>query len=110
VTGKTAAVKKERRASPRIRRPFEGSWSGASGATRCRIGDISLGGCFVESLATPVVGEATTVTVTFGDEHSMSFSGTVLYIEKSMGFAVKFNPLSGRDRALFEKFLDLLRA
>ena len=99
----------ERRADPRIQHPFEGSFSGGSGANSCRIGDISLGGCFVQSLATPAVGEPTTVTVTFGDHHSMSFSGKVIYVEKAMGFAVKFNQLDGRDKATLNQFLEALR-
>jgi hypothetical protein len=79
----------ERRKHDRLAQPFEGSWRGASGASACRIGDFSLGGCFVQSLATPMQGEATVVTVAFGD-HVLSFSGKVVYIEPGMGFAVQF--------------------
>lgn len=102
-------MNEDRRLHPRIQHPFEGSWSGTSGATRCRVGDISLGGCFVESLAAPNVGDSTTVTVTFGDQHSMSFAGKVVYVEQPMGFAVKFNPLQGHDRVTLDQFLEALR-
>jgi PilZ domain len=102
-------VTEERRQHPRIQQPFEGSWSGASGATSCRIGDLSRGGCFVQSLATPNVGEPTVVTINFGDDHSMSFKGTVIYIEQAMGFAVKFNALADRDRETLNQFMEALR-
>jgi hypothetical protein len=102
-------VTEERRADPRIKHPFDGARSGASGANRCRIGDISIGGCFVQSLAAPAIGEPTTVTVTFGEEHSMSFKGKALYVEDAIGFAVKFNELAARDRATLKQFLEALQ-
>ena len=98
----------ERRQHARVQRPFEGFWSGASGAMRCRIADISLGGCFVQSLAAPAVGERTVVTVTFGDTPSMSFAGTVAYVENGMGFAVTFDEVAGPDRQRLDEFLKAL--
>ena len=75
-------------------RPFEGNWRGASGASNCRISDVSLGGCFVQTLATPTAGDETHVTITFGKDLSMTFAGKVIYVEPKMGFAVKFNELT----------------
>lgn len=82
----------ERRKHNRLARPFEGSYSGASGATRCRINDISLGGCFVHSLSSPGKGESIVVTVTIGS-HNLTFPGTVVYADAGMGFAVRFNDI-----------------
>ena len=84
----------ERRRHQRFAQPLDGSWTGASGSGtgRCRIADISVGGCFIESLAAPGVGETAVITVSVG-EHSLAFTGDVLYIEPNMGFAVKFRPI-----------------
>lgn len=82
-------MSEERRQHPRITHPFDGSWTGASGATQCRIADISTGGCFVQGMATPAVGETTVITVTIGN-HALSFHGVVVYGEPGMGFAVRF--------------------
>ena len=57
----------ERRHDARITGPFEGHWHGGSGANEVRISDMSLGGCFVETMMQPVVGEETDVTVLFAD-------------------------------------------
>jgi hypothetical protein len=85
-------VANDRRHHQRYPHPLDGSWSGASGTGTCRVADISVGGCFIESLAMPAVGEVAVVTVNVGD-HAMSFTGEVLYVEKSMGFAVKFREI-----------------
>ena len=88
-TMEVSGVSGERRTYPRLPRPFEGTFSGASGATRCRIADISLGGCFVQSLVQPSPGEATVVTFTIG-ARPLSLPGRVVYVEAGMGFAVQF--------------------
>jgi hypothetical protein len=87
------AANEDRRKHGRLTQAFDGSWRGASGQTRCRIGDFSLGGCFVQSLAMPKTGEATVVTIDFGDR-TLTFKGTVVYVEAGMGFAVQFKDLS----------------
>ena len=53
----------ERRRSPRVATPLDGSWSGASGGSACRIADISWGGCFINTLAEPSKDERTIVTM-----------------------------------------------
>ena len=83
----------ERRKHPRLVRPLDGSWTGASGSSICRIGDISWGGCFINSLAEPRRGERTTVTVPAGDRNVV-IQGTVVHLDKPLGFSVQFDPLS----------------
>lgn len=99
----------ERRRHPRIMRPFEGTWSGASGAAPCRIGDISLGGCFVESRATPAPGEATVVSVVVTG-HTFSFAGTVVQTHPGMGFSVKFDDVSPEAANQLERLFEALEA
>ena len=82
----------ERRRHQRFSRPFEGTWHGASGSSGCRIADISIGGCFIQGLAMPAVGETTIVTVKIGS-HSLSFSGKIIYVDAGMGFAVQFQDI-----------------
>jgi hypothetical protein len=82
-------VSEERRKHERSSRAVDGSWRGASGGTPCRISDLSVAGCFVQAMATPRQGESTTITLSL-DGRNVSVSGTVLYIEAGMGFAVRF--------------------
>ncbi|HKV99596.1 MAG TPA: PilZ domain-containing protein [Vicinamibacterales bacterium] len=101
-------MNQERRQHKRVTRPFEGSWRGASGGSSCRISDVSLGGCFVQTLATPSAGDETHVTITFGKDLSMTFVGKVAYVEPKMGFAVKFNELDGDGTEAVQRLLDAL--
>ena len=98
----------ERRQHQRLARPFDGNWEGGSGGTACRIGDLSLGGCFVETLATPTAGEETKVTINFGGDISMTFAGTVIYVEPRIGFAVKFHDLDPQTTEQIGQMLDAL--
>ena len=82
----------ERRKHPRVTHLFVGQWHASSGAAQVRVGDLSVGGCFVQSLAMPAKDEQTSVTVTVG-EREFTFSGRVVYIEPGIGFSMKFGPI-----------------
>lgn len=86
--------------------PIEGSWHGASGANVCRIADVSIGGCFIQSLATPTPGEATDVTMHLGPNDPLMLRGLVVYVERGMGFAVAFQDVSAEATAKIQKLID----
>ena len=86
-------MKQERRKHARAVRLFEGTWHGAAGSGHCRIGDLSLGGCFVQTLAAPAVGEKTVVTLQ-APAGPLPLQGEVRYVDPGMGFAVKFQDLA----------------
>jgi hypothetical protein len=88
----------DRRKHPRVTHLFVGQWHAASGAAQVRVADLSVGGCFVQSLAQPAKGEMTSVTVTVG-EREFTFSGRVVYIEPGMGFSMKFGPMPASEAA-----------
>lgn len=83
-------MSEDRRQHTRLTRPLEGSWRGASGATRCRVPDISVSGCFIQSLAMPKVGESTEISIDLAEGESVAVTGEVVYVENGMGFAVRF--------------------
>ena len=97
----------ERRQDTRITGPFEGHWHGGSGATEVRISDVSLGGCFVETIMQPTVGEETDVTISFGDGRSVTVAGRVAYVESGIGFGVTFRTLTPDEVAFLTEHLHL---
>ena len=83
----------ERRRYQRLVRPLQATFKGGSGATACRIGDISWGGCFIQTVAAPQLHERTQVTLVAG-EGTINLDGVVVYVEPGIGFAVQFDPLT----------------
>jgi hypothetical protein len=102
-------VTTDRRQHPRIVKLFEGRWEGASGSGECRIADLSAGGCFIQTLATPAVGEKTTVTLRLGPSE-LSLPGKILYVERTIGFAVEFVGMSGAQITQISSVLEALQA
>ena len=78
----------ERRAHPRVKGPFEGYWDG-SGTQSGRVVDLSVSGCFIESVALPAIGQAVTVSIAVAGGQC-NLPGEVVYAESNLGFAVRF--------------------
>ena len=97
------------REHPRLVGPFEARWRGASGGGTCLIGDISLGGCFVNSAAIPNVGERTSVSLELGGEELLLPMGTVVTAEWGLGFAVEFKALGNAELADLKDLIGRLR-
>jgi PilZ domain-containing protein len=87
--------------------PIEGSWQGASGGSVCRIGDLSLGGCFIYARALPTAGERAEISMRIGDEY-LRFPGFVVHVDPAMGFAVEFRELTPEQGNQIQQILDAL--
>lgn len=55
-----------------------------------RISDLSLGGCFVDSISTHSEGEAIKLLITGADGREMEFDGKVAWLSGGAGFGVNF--------------------
>jgi hypothetical protein len=100
----------ERRQQKRLAHPLEGSWRGASGATQCRISDISATGCFVQGLAQPASGERTKIVIEFGEGDAVTLNGEVVYAERGMGFALRFVDVDPEVGTMLASRIDALEA
>ena len=78
----------ERRLNPRAKGPFEGYWDGA-GVRQGRVVDLSVSGCFIESVMLPAEGQVVMVSIAIGEGH-INLPGEVVYAERNLGFAVRF--------------------
>jgi len=99
----------ERRQHQRVSAPFEGHWDGVSGSNRCRIGDVSLGGCFVQTLALPKMGEKTTVTIAI-EGQEFALPGRVIATEAGQGFSIQFDADAVNGMAEFKRVVENLIA
>jgi hypothetical protein len=84
----------ERRQSERVRMPLEVRWDGLSGRHSARIYDISMSGCYIESLGQVRLNEHLSFDVQSPTGQWLSFSGKVVHAQPNMGFGVRLSNLS----------------
>lgn len=94
----------ERRSAKRLPGPYDGGWNGESGTRECRITDLSVGGCFIDSFATSGVGGKVTVDVRLSGQ-SFRLKAEVVYVDKVQGFAVRF---ADNDPAVLQHLSDAI--
>jgi hypothetical protein len=69
-------------------------WDGLSGNNAARITDISLGGCYIETIGQVAQGEVIRFDILLKNGKWLPVQGTVMYQFPLMGFGVRFTPLS----------------
>lgn len=84
----------ERRRDERISLPLEARCEGLSGKYTARLADVSLGGCYVESLALVSVGEQIQFQIQLPTGRWLPLHGEVVYYQPTLGFGVRFTELS----------------
>jgi PilZ domain len=78
--------------------PLEVHWESLSGKHEARIGDISMGGCYIESLAQVNIGEQIQFEIQLPTGGRMPLRGEVVYHHANLGFGVRFDNLSVMER------------
>jgi hypothetical protein len=73
----------------------------ASGRQQARISDLSIGGCYIDSIALVKTGEAVSFDINAPDG-PLRFNGTVAYVLDGSGFGVKFDQLPDTQREFVE--------
>ena len=89
-------VTRERRRTPRVRGPFNATWSGASGPG-CRVPDLSVHGCYINTLSAPALGEQLTVTFVTDQGRTLHLKGDVRTVDLGIGFSVQFTEMATDD-------------
>ena len=81
----------DRRGAERVPLPLEVEWSSDSGKQHSsRISDISLSGCYVESLGQITVGDRIHFKIELALGKWLPLSGVVVYVHPQIGFGVSF--------------------
>jgi PilZ domain-containing protein len=81
----------DRRDNPRVNHYFECRWFGQWGATDARVQDLSATGCYiVNRSSSPSVGETVEIDVMPVGVAPLALSGTVVDVQRGVGFAVHF--------------------
>lgn len=88
----------ERREEERVPVSLEGTWEGSSGLHGARISDISLGGCYFDTIGTATPGEIITLTIKLPDGDVLNLRGEVAYHLQNLGFSVCFSYLTDEEQ------------
>ena len=92
----------ERRKLGRVPAIIEVVWEGAAGRYEARTGDVSAGGCFVDTIGQAAVGETIDFKLRLPSGEWIRLRGVVTYEYPNMGFGVRFTEVSEADRKRLE--------
>lgn len=96
----------EQRRDTRVPVRLEVEWAGGY-PSRCPdvASDLSLGGCYIESLNPVKVGEVLNLILSLPANETLRFRGEVRYHQPTIGFGIKFLQLSPFERATLEALI-----
>src|SRR5262249_25076512 len=77
----------------------------ASGKRDARISDLSIGGCFVDTIINARVGEPVSLKMTLPPGYVLEVTGTIAFVLDGTGFGVSFTDLSEIATKSIEQFL-----
>ena len=87
-------MSEERRQHMRVRFPLEVRWEGLSGRHAARVYDISLSGCYVETMGQVHTGEHVRFEVQSPAGPWVRLQGVVVHSQAYMGFGLRFDGMS----------------
>ena len=95
-------MNQERRHIRRVPLLVDVAWQGATGKYEARTSDISVGGCFIDTIGQVNVGQIIEFKIRLPAGDWLDVQGTVVYEYPGMGFGVSFTQISDSDRRRLE--------
>ena len=107
--GQPRTAADDKRAAPRIPGPFDG-WRVSALETPVRIFDISIGGCFVNSVHHQEPHREITLKIELPSEEPISVKAITLDQRSDLGYAVRFVEIEDADGHRLRRALERLAA
>lgn len=98
-------MRDERRSNKRKRLLLEAIWESMSRAHEARIDDVSMGGCFVNTLGRVELNEAVSLQIRLPSGEWLPLRGHVTSSQTGVGFGMSFNSLSEREIAALKDLM-----
>ncbi len=95
----------DQRKQPRLPLRLEVQWNGSDDRIPDVTSDVSLGGCYIESLNPVSIGEVLNLGLRLPFSETLPVRGEVRYHHPTIGFGFKFLALSSFQRACLEGLL-----
>lgn len=99
----------ERRARPRLTVSLDAVWDSSRGNHPARITDLSLGGCYLDTVGETMSGEIVCFRVALPDGDWLYLEGEVKHHTTGMGFGVRFVDLEQQQEDKIEAVLRAAR-
>ena len=99
----------ERRSTPRLSVSLNAVWDAANGNHAARITDLSLGGCYLDTVGETVSGEVVCFRVALPDGDWLYLEGEVRHHTPKTGFGVRFLELEEQQADKIEALLSASR-
>lgn len=99
----------ERRSTKRKRLLLEARWKSMSSTHEARVDDVSLGGCFVDTVGRVELNEAVDLEIGLPSGEWLSLRGQVASYQPGVGFGMSFNSLSEDEVAALEDLMSSLQ-
>src|SRR5215212_3841250 len=103
-------MNEELRLFERIRFPMEARWEGFSANHVARIYDISLTGCYIESLRQVQLNEEIRFEIQSPTGRWLPLRGKVMHYQPNMGFGVGFIKMSELQHNALAELIDYARS
>ena len=99
----------ERRTNQRKRLLLEAKWQSMSSTHAARVEDLSLGGCFVDTVGRVELNEGVNLEIQLPSGESLSLRGQVASYQPGVGFGMSFTALSEAEVAALENLMSSLK-
>lgn len=99
----------ERRNDERVPLMLEVRWQSLSGKHTARISDMSMSGCYVETMGQVTIGELIRFEVQLPTGRWLPLIGEAVYHLPSMGFGIRFKMLTETQREVIASLLDYVK-
>jgi Tfp pilus assembly protein PilZ len=100
-------MEKDLRQNERTNISLEVTVEFSSGKREVRISDLSMSGCFIDSIAPVAKGESVVFTVrvpTTGEQ--LKLNGEVVYIFPNSGFGIRFTDLTEEEQSIIKRLIE----
>jgi hypothetical protein len=88
----------DRREEERKNVSLEVRWEGGSGRHPARVSDLSLGGCYLDTLGQAEVGEVIGLEIKMPSGEWLPLRGSVAFYQPGLGFSVCFTFLTDEEQ------------
>jgi hypothetical protein len=100
----------DQRQFERVRFLVEARWAGLSGNYEARVYDISLSGCYIETLGQVQLNEQVSFEIQSPSGRWIPLQGIVIHYQPSIGFGMHFLNMSDLQQHALAELIDYARS